>query len=73
MPVQTGQGLAGRQPTQLGTNTKGNQPWGCGPPPDPEVPTGPLLGNCIGGPGDIGWEVRNHTGGGGPGYVGTTL
>eukprot|EP01046_Picozoa_sp_COSAG06_P030329 COSAG06_NODE_2874_length_6147_cov_3.695933_2_plen_116_part_00 len=27
------------------------------------------LGSCEGAPGDAGWEVRNHTGGGGPGYA----
>ena len=26
------------------------------------------LGACVGGPGDPGWEVRNHTGGGGPDF-----
>ena len=64
-----GDGPKGRQPTQLGTGIKSNQPWGCGPLPDPEAPTGPPLGSCMGGPGDTGWEVRNHTGGGGPGFV----
>jgi len=27
------------------------------------------LGSCEGAPGDAGWRVRNHTGGGGPGYA----
>lgn len=39
------------------------QPW-AGPTP-PAPPVGP----CIGGSGTPGWEVSNHTGGGGPGFA----
>lgn len=63
-----GSGVSGQQPTQLGTGVKTNQPWGCGAPPDPEQPSGLKLGQCVGGPGGGGWQIMNHTGGGGPGF-----
>ena len=43
-------------------------PWTVAPPPPPPPPLEPL-GPCIGGPGDLGWEVRNGTGGGGPDFA----
>ena len=61
-----GSGVSGQQPTQLGTPVKENQPWGCGAPP--VDPSAPVVGQCLGGPGDDGWQVLNHTGGGGPGF-----
>jgi hypothetical protein len=38
-------GVGSRQPTQLGTGVKTNQPWGCGAPPDGppgRKPAGPV-------------------------------